>query len=115
MKAKKTLIIILVCSLVVAFGTSAFAEDWGWYECSIVKAGTAGARYRVLLNGTKTRGDSTAPTINQWFEFHSSVTGDNEKVMIATILSVLSMDSKVEALVIPGTRKSLYALYCLSN
>ena len=115
MKAKKTLIIIVVCSLVVVFGTSAFAEDWGWYECSIVSAGIGGARFLVQLNGTKISGNSTAPTIDQWFVFHSTITFSNKKVMIASILTALGADSKVEALVIPGTRESLYALYYFSK
>ena len=115
MKAKKTLIMIMVCSLVVTFGTSAFAEDWGWYECTITKTGTGGSRFEVQLNGTKMSGASTAATINGWFEFHPNVTDDISKVVIATILTTMSMGCKVEALVVPGTTKSLYALYLLPN
>ena len=115
MKTKRTLILVMVCSLVFAFGTSAFAENWGWYECSIVKAGIVGDSFKVQLKGTKIRGASTAPTISQLFEFHWRVMDGGEIVMIATILAAQSTNSKVEALVIPGNRKSLFALYCISN
>jgi hypothetical protein len=115
MKAKKTLVVIMVCSLVFTFGTSAFAEDWGWYECTITKTGTGGSRFEVQLNGTKLSGASTASTIDAWFEFHPNVSSDISKVLIATILTAMSTGSKVEVLVIPGTTKSLYALYLLTN
>ena len=106
MKAKKTLIMVLIFSLVVTFGTSAFAEDWGWYECTITKTGIGGSRFEVQLNGTKLSGASTAATIDQWFEFHPDVTDDISKVLIATILTSMSMGSKIEALVLPGTTRS---------
>ena len=114
MKTRKKLIMVMVFSLVILFGTNAFAEDWGWYECSITKTGTGGSRFEVKLNGTKIKGASTAATIDKWFEFHPNVSEDIRKVLIATILTAVSLDSKVEVLVIPDTTKSLYALYLLS-
>jgi hypothetical protein len=115
MKTQKAFIMFIVCFLVVTSGASAFAEDWGYYKCTITKAGPAGNDFRALLNCTKIRGASTAETIHQWFEFHPYVTDDAAKVMTATILCALSTGSKVEALVYPGTMKSLWVLYLLPN
>jgi hypothetical protein len=115
MKTMKTLIVVMVCSLVVTFGTSAFAEDYGWYECSIVKTGIGGSNYYVFLNGTKLSGASEAPTINTAFTFHPIVTDVQENQMIAAILTALNAGLKVEALVHPTITNSLYALYVRAN
>lgn len=115
MKAKKTFISVVGFVLLVMLGTSAMAEDWGWYKCTIVKTGTGGSRFEIKLNGAKFAGNSTATTINQWFEFHPDVSDSIAKVLIATILTAMSTGSQIEVLVVPGTTKSLYALYLASN
>jgi len=116
MNAKKILIMAMVCSLFVVFGTSAFAGEWGWYECTVTHAGVLGdGHYRIILNGTKMRGSATVETIDRKFDFHPDLTKDTQKLMYATILTALSTGSKVEALVDPTERVSLYALIAISN
>ena len=115
MKVKKAVIMAMVCSFIIVLGANAFAEDWGWYECTVVRAGTGGARFEVKLSGTKTSGASTATTINKWYEFHENITADISRVVIATILTATSNGFKVEALVIPDRTKSLYALYLIPS
>ena len=101
----------MVCGIFAFIGTSASAE-WGWYECTVSKAGVGGPRYEVNLSGSGIKG--TSGTVSGWFEFHPEVQSQ-ANVMIANILTAISMDYKVEVLLDPEITQSLYAVYLLPN
>jgi hypothetical protein len=107
MKIKKIFLLSVVCVVTFLSVTDAFA--WGWYKCTVARAGVGGVRFEVQLSGTGISG--TSGSVNQWFEFHPDVTDEMRRFMVASILAAMNMEIQVEVLVIPGTTQSLYALY----
>jgi hypothetical protein len=110
MRNKKALLFIAALSAIFLFGTSAYA-DWGWYTCDIEQSGYAGGRYLIrLANCTGTRG-TPGTTNDQWKEFYSAVSDSGQNIMIANILTAISLSVQVDVLIDPDIRASLYALY----
>jgi len=110
MRTKKVLLVVAILSTVFLFATSAFAE-WGWYTCTIEQSGYAGGRYLIRLSScTGTRG-TAGTTPDSWKEFYASVSDSGENIMIANILTAISMGVQVDVLIDPDVRASLYALY----
>jgi hypothetical protein len=112
-KMKSRILISLLTFFAAIFftGTAAYSENWCWYECDVSKLGVGGTRYEFRLSGTKIgTSSSCVATINNWYEIHANSLQLKEEIL-TIMLTAVSLGKKVEVLVIPDTKKSIYAIY----
>jgi hypothetical protein len=109
MKISKRLLTWTIFAAICLFASSALADNWQWYECSVVKAGVGGGRYEFLLSGTNMYGGSPSG-INSWYEIHPA-SAQQQKEILAILLTAASLGKKIEVLMIPEVTKSIYAIY----
>lgn len=106
---KKRMLISIIVTAICLFASGALADNWQWYECSIAKAGVGGGRYEFMLSGTNMYGGYPSG-INSWYEIHPA-SAQQQKEVLAILLTAASLGKKVEVMLIPEVTKSIYALY----
>jgi hypothetical protein len=106
-KRMSTLIIIAAIGLFSSIASA--ADNWQWYECSVLKVGVGGGRYEFQLSGTNMYSGSPG-SISAWYEIHPGST-QLEKEILAIVLASVSLGKKVQVLLIPELTQSIYAIY----
>ncbi len=106
---KRILVPIIVAAICLFSAATSAADNWQWYECTVIEFGVGGGRYEFMLSGNNTSG-GTPSAINSWFEIHPS-SENLKKEILAVVLTAVSLGKKVRVLLIPEVTKSIYALY----
>ncbi len=107
--SKRILISIIVAAVCLFSSAASAADNWQWYECTVIEFGVGGGRYEFHLSGTNMYGGSPGG-IDTWFEIHPS-SAQLQKEIMAVVLTAVSLGKKVKVLVIPEVTKSIYAIY----
>jgi hypothetical protein len=109
MSKRKIFMVCMIGALMVFCSSTSFAAGT-WKHCRILQIGGSLSVVNVQL-GDATTGVPLGEANNGWY----IISGDKAKEMLATVLTAVSLNKTVWAVLVVGAGASLEAIYMVAN